>query len=394
MPQLVIVTGGTAGAQDGTLVSSSNKLIFSALSPSYITAHVRCDAGYQTDDQTFTVPSEVEVSYDGGATWKGFSNNPSAAPHIGDVNVAVRLRQTVLAVSTASSLVTGGTFQVIPLLGNVTGFSASPSGTTVALSWTAVASADHYVIEWGTDGSTYPNTIDSVSGTSYNHTGRTADTVYYYRIKAHNAAHGEASASYATCGAAVQKLFTVAHAIEIRAFNASFATARAGSGSNSVNGNDASTELSLLCQESGGFYLERPMLDFDTTAIPSGATVTEAALRITGTYVSWSSGGFAICKGTWSGASGAVAGDWTNVTISSLGGPTANVTLNTPTDYTISSPASNITKNGTTRLALLERAKDYGNVAPGTGGQSGNNIGGKANVTTDHRPQLKVSYGF
>lgn len=317
----------------------------------------------------------------------------------GTVPVTVTAAQTITANFAASGTCactcTPSCNPTVPALGNVTGFSVtSISGTTVNLGWSAVASADHYKITWGTDGVTYGNTIDSVTGTSYAHTGRTANTTYYYRIYAHNASHGAESATPATAYAAVKLNVTVAHAIELRAYHASsFSTARSGSGTNSVNGTDAYTELSLLNQESGGFYIERVYLDFDTSAIGSGATIDEAYLRITGTYTSWPSSGFTICKGTWSGASGAVVGDWSALTIGTdLGGPTANLTLNTPTDYAVSLSNTAVIKAGTTRLAVIERAKDFGNTAPGTGGQSGNNIGAKANATTNYRPQLLVSY--
>ena len=275
----------------------------------------------------------------------------------------------------------------------VTNFAVSSvSGTTVNLSWTAFGGADHYQIEWGTDGVTYGNTIDSVSGTSYAHTGRSADTTYYYRIKAHNAAHATLTAGYGNLPyAAVQKLILVASSRTLRGENATWATARAGSGTNSVISTDASEESANAQLDTGVYYIAREYSDYTTSGgvIPAAATIDEGWLRLTHTYVGFSSTGSAICKGTYSGSPPA-ASDFANVTLTDLGGPTSNPAVNTPTDYAITSPNANIEKNGTARLVVLDRQKDFANVAPAT--ISGNNLGGKGNATSDRRPQLKVSF--
>ncbi len=477
---LKIVTGGTTGAADGTLVSSGNPLVIVALNTA-VDCHIRCDDGYWSNDQDFDVPAELEVSFDGGSTWYDNADEPITAPEIEDVNYPIKIRQTTAAASASGSFATDGTYTAIAALSTVgsfaatpsstqvalswgavtnrdhyqvdratdsgfttgvtlgiytgtgtsytdtgltngttyyyrikakgigrysdsasyatanaapgaavAGFAASVSGTTVSLSWTALAGANHYLIEWGTDGVTYGNSIDSVSGTSYSHTGRSANTIYYYRISAHDAAHAVVSSGYGTCGAGVQVLVTASSTRNIRGFNATFATARSGGGTNSVVGSDATIE-GVYAQEGGGFYVDRQMDQFDTSAIPAG--IDQAWLRLTATDVSQPSSGLAICKGTYSN-NPPVAADFSGFSFTDLGGPTSNPSVNTPTDYAITSPASNVVAGGTTKLVVLDRAKDFGNVAPGTGAISGNTLGGKGNTTADRRPQLKVSYHF
>lgn len=74
---LLLVTGGTTGQTDGTLVSAGNKGTFTALNTP-IDAHVRCDSGYYSADQAATVPEGVEISFDGGSSWYGEGTNPNS----------------------------------------------------------------------------------------------------------------------------------------------------------------------------------------------------------------------------------------------------------------------------------------------------------------------------
>lgn len=388
---LKIVTGGTTGAADGTLVSSGNPLVIVSLNTA-VDAHMRCDDGYESDDQSFDVPSQLEVSFDGGTTWYDNADEPITAPAIEDVNFPIKVRQTVAAGSASGSFVTDGTYSLITL-GDVTGFAAAVSGTTVNLSWNAVSAAHHYTIEWGTDGVTYGNTITDQTGTTYAHTGRSVNTVYYYRIKAHRSDHSGASASWATCYAGVQVLILAVNTKGLRCTSATFATARSGGGTVAANGGDGLYQSALLQESGGTYYVDRAYMQFTTSGgvIPAAATIDAAWLRLTNLTTYGSPTGWSICKGTYTN-SPPTTSDFASVTISDLGGPTSNPAVNTPTDYAITSPDSNIAKNGTARLVLLERAKDLGNTAPGTGISSGNTQGGPTNGTTDYRPQLKVSF--
>lgn len=483
---LKIVTGGTTGAADGTLVSSGNPLVIVALNTA-VDAHIRCDDGYWSSDQHFDVPAELEVSFDGGSTWYDNADEPITAPEIEDVNYPIKIRQTTAAASASGSFVTDGTYTAIaalstptltatvisdtqidlswtnvsnedaspgytlerstaadfsanlvtvtkaanvtthsatglttgthyyfrvkaegsgrysdsgwgtdddtPSLANVTGFAAAVSSTTVNLSWNAVSGAHHYTIEWGTDGVTYGNTITDQTGTTYAHTGRSANTVYYYRIKAHLSDHSGASGSWATCYAGVQILIYAANTKGLRSASAVFATARAGSGTVTDNGGTTDPQSCVVQNDSGTYQVDRAYMQFTTSGgvIPAAATIDEGWLRLTNTTNYSSPAGWSIYKGTYSNSPPATS-DFGSVTVSDLGGPTSNPATNTPTDYAITSPDSNIEKNGTARLVLVERTRDFGNSAPGVGVFVGNAQGGPTNATTDRRPQLKVSF--
>lgn len=485
---LKIVTGGTTGAADGTLVSSGNPLVIVALNTA-VNAHIRCDDGYWSNDQAFDVPAELEVSFDGGTTWYDNADEPITAPEIYAVNVPIKIRQTTAAASTSGSFVTDGTYTAIAALStptltatvisstqidlswtNVANEDASPgytierspngsswsalttkaanvtthsdtgltagthyyyrvkaegsgrysdsgwgtdddtttipsvagfavssiSGTTVNLSWTAFSGAHHYKVERATDSgfTTGLTTVsDSVTGTTLADTGLTVNTTYYYRITAHDSGHTALASGSANPYAGVKILITAVNTQGLRSTAATFAGARAGSGTLATNGGTTDPQSSVVQEGGGTFYVDRAYMNFTTSGgvVPAAATIDEAWLRTTNITTYGSPAGWAFCKGTYSN-SPAQASDFASVTLTDLGGPTSNPTVNTPTDYAITSPDSNIEKNGTARLVMIERSKDMGNTAPGTGGSSGNSQGGRTNATTDYRPQLKVSF--
>ena len=174
---LIIVTGGTTGAADGTLVSSGNKITFTALNTP-VSAHMRSDSGYYSPDQTVTLPAEVSISFNGGAYVTSGTNPNSVGADIEDINYPISLKQTTAATGAASTFDTTGTYSTITALADVTGLlgTRSSSGTSVDLSWTAVSNRTYYQIQRDTasDFSTASTLTSTATATTYSDTGRTA----------------------------------------------------------------------------------------------------------------------------------------------------------------------------------------------------------------------------
>ena len=109
---------------------------------------------------------------------------------------SVVVREGVDHVSRWSELVA-----VTPMLVPPTGLAATAvSASTIDLSWEASEGAASYEFQWKTAGAADWNAeADAGTGTSYQHTGREADTEYEYQVRAASGTHrsgwsGEASA--------------------------------------------------------------------------------------------------------------------------------------------------------------------------------------------------------
>lgn len=184
---LKIVTGGTTGAADGTLVSSSNKIVFTALDTP-VDCHMRADNDTYSADTSFTMPSDgqVQVSFDGGSTWKAFATNPNSyGADIGDLNVAIKLRQHAPGASSTGTFQTDSTTPASTALGQVAGLSVTPGNASNSLSWTALANRTYYKIERATNSgfTTGLTTLSSTAtATTYSDTGLTNGTTYWYRV--------------------------------------------------------------------------------------------------------------------------------------------------------------------------------------------------------------------
>lgn len=185
-----LVTGGTTGLQDGTLVSSGNRIVFTSTTP--VAVHVRCDDGFWSADQAFTLADivgvlPVEVSFDGGGTWLDDADNP-VCPEVEDVNFPVLLRQTVEAAvgETARELSTDGSYSAISALSTPTLTATANGSSQIDLSWTNVANEDGYTVERSPNGSTGWTQIASKAAgvTTHSDTGLSGGTQYFYRARA------------------------------------------------------------------------------------------------------------------------------------------------------------------------------------------------------------------
>ena len=189
-----IVTGGTTGLQDGTLVSSGNRLTFTGAGN--VSAHVRCDDGYWSADQAFDLQDitgvlPLEVSFNGGSTWLDDADNP-VCPEIEDVNFPILLRQTapVGVGETAREFSTpgdAGTYTAIAALSTPTLTATANGASQIDLSWTNVANEDGYTLDRSTAADFSANLVSVSKGagvTTHQATGLTSGVTYYFRVRA------------------------------------------------------------------------------------------------------------------------------------------------------------------------------------------------------------------
>ena len=257
---LKVVQGGTTGAADGTLVSGGNPIVFTGID-------VVVDAHIRADDDTYAAPAQfvaattagpavgkgdVQVSVDGGSTWKSWSDNPysivtgigGAGLDLGDLNFPIKLRQHAASPpgDTSGSFDTDGTLTSATALGDVTGFAAAGAAATGAIdvSWSAVANRTRYQVDRATNsGFTTGVTLGvyTGTGTSFTDSGLTGGTTYYYRIKAIGTYRFKDSANYATATAnatAVSYLFSDTFSSGSSPDSTRFGTAVAAAGAVSV----------------------------------------------------------------------------------------------------------------------------------------------------------------
>lgn len=154
---------------------------------------------------TFSATAEVELSEDGGATWIG----PASLTPVGGGNavttmnapgvvsvapgVATNARARCTAYSNGSMMVSilPG---IPPALPDAPRLSATPAPTSILLQWQPVPGAVSYKVYSGTATGTETLLVSGEAGPTYNNTGLTANTAYFYYVTAVNAA-GESIAS-------------------------------------------------------------------------------------------------------------------------------------------------------------------------------------------------------
>jgi hypothetical protein len=195
---LIIVTGGTTGAKDGTLVSVSNPVTFSALN-AVVTLHMRSD-GLGTDDLDVTLPSEVQASVD-NSTWYTLSNLPLQT--VNQVNVPLYLKQTSLASAQAGSFTTSAVFDLsaadITAPTQPAGLVATANSSTQVTLSGATSSDNVGIAKWQykVDSGAWVDITSSASNSlpSTPVTGLTASTTYTFYVRTLDAAGNPSTAS-------------------------------------------------------------------------------------------------------------------------------------------------------------------------------------------------------
>lgn len=201
---LVIVTGGTTGATNGTPVSAGNPLTFTL--SGVVSAHMRSE-GLGTDDLDFDLPVEIEVSFDyGNAETPTWYDSLDAIPPrtVLGTNVPVWFRQSVAATVASSSFDTNGNFDIDFTAPTLSGtLTATPGDGQVVLDWadaTDNVGVVGYDVDWGTTTAYGSSVSPDPTASTATITGLTAGVTYYFRVRAYDAAGN--TTGYLTASAA------------------------------------------------------------------------------------------------------------------------------------------------------------------------------------------------
>jgi choice-of-anchor B domain-containing protein len=288
-------------------------------------------------------------------------------------------------------------FQVDPIAppGAAGGLAATPGNGQVSLAWTAASGASGTSVYRSTvSGGPYTAVKTNVVGNGYTDTGLTNGTTYYYIVSGTNA-EGEGGSSNQASATPVAAP-TVVIFTSIAAQDGWVLESNETSNSGGTIDATASTTSALRVGDATSDRQYKSVVSFDTSAIPDGATIVSATLRLR--------------RGTLSGTSPFTTHGtcWADVQTSGFSGSTTlqtgdfQATATAVQAASLSNAASNgawsegslnaaglaaLDKAGTTQLRVyfnLDDNDDGGNDYIGY--YSGNNS------TAANRPQLVVTY--
>ncbi|HEX2641394.1 MAG TPA: M14 family zinc carboxypeptidase [Thermoanaerobaculia bacterium] len=279
--------------------------------------------------------------------------------------------------------------------GAPSGLAATPGNGQASLTWTAASGATEHNVYRGTaSGGPFTKIQSNLTGTSFTDTGLTNGTTYYYVVTGTNGVgegpnSNEASATPVLPPTVVT--FTSVAADDGWVLESS-ETANAGGSIDST----ASTTSALRVGDATSDRQYKSVVSFDTSAIPDGATILSATVRLlrgslTGTspftthgtcWADVQAGGFSASTTLQTGDFQATA---TAVQAASLSNAASNGTWSV--GNLNPSGLAAISKTGTTQLRVyfnLDDNDDNGNDYIGY--YSGNSS------TAGNRPQLVVTY--
>jgi parallel beta-helix repeat protein len=277
-----------------------------------------------------------------------------------------------------------------------TGVAAQAGNAQVALSWSAANTATSYNIKRATVSGGPYTTVGTATSTSFTNTGLTNGTTYYFVVSAVNAAGQSANSSQvgAVPSAPIGNTLTLT-ALPTEDGRVLESSETSGSGG-STNSADATVEA-LRTGDDASDRQFRTILSFDTSAIPDGATIVSATLRLrrgslTGTNPFTTHGSlFVDIKGGtgFSGSATLQTGDFSAAAdaaqVATMSAANANGDLSS--GALNASGRAWINKTGKTQLRVYFSLDDNDDVgADYVGWYSGND------ATASNRPVLEITY--
>jgi titin len=133
----------------------------------------------------------LERSVDAGATWQTLNTQSTLTYSNTALTADTAYKYRVSAINPSGTSATSNVVSLTTTLAPPTNFAATPaSATEIDLAWTAVTHATNYKLERSLNQTTWtvlaPSPALAGTSASYNDTGLTAGTTYYYRISSIN----------------------------------------------------------------------------------------------------------------------------------------------------------------------------------------------------------------
>jgi cellulose 1,4-beta-cellobiosidase len=279
--------------------------------------------------------------------------------------------------------------------GAPSGLSATPGDAQIGLTWAAATGANGYSVHRGTTGGgPYSTVATNVFVTSYTDTGLTNGTTYFYIVTGTNP-QGEGPASNEASATPVAAP-TVVTLTSIAAHDGWVLESSETSNAGGTIDATAATTSALRVGDATSDRQYKSVVSFDTSAIPDGAVILSATLRLrrgtssgTNPFTTHGTCWADVQTGGLSGSTALQTGDFQAVATVAQAASLSNAASNgawSEGSLNASGLAA-IDKTGTTQLRVwfnLDDNDDGGNDYIGY--YSGNN------ATSGNRPQLVVTY--